>query len=195
MQIHSISASECESNDLVEVLDDMKKQGKVRWIGASTSIPDIATFLEWGVFDVFQLPYSALERDHENWITKAAEAGIGTVIRGGIALGEPGIDKGGDGSADSQRTAKFWQQWPNRWKKFDEAGLDELIDIGDDRTSFVLRFALSHPHIDTIIIGTTNINHLNANVNTTLKGPLPQDVYAEAKRRLDRVGIRAIQLN
>ena len=60
----------------MSALQDMKKQGKVRWIGASTFLPSLPTFLEWGVFDTFQIPYSALERDHEGWITKSAEAGI-----------------------------------------------------------------------------------------------------------------------
>lgn len=31
-----------------------------------------------------------LQREHEHWITKAAEKGAGIVIRGGVAQGEPG---------------------------------------------------------------------------------------------------------
>ena len=57
------------------VLEDMREQGKVRWIGVSTTLPHLSTFLEWGVFDVFQIPYSALEREHEEWIARAAQAG------------------------------------------------------------------------------------------------------------------------
>lgn len=42
-----------------------------------------------GMFDVFQIPYSAAEREHEALITAAAEAGAGIVIRGGAAKGAP----------------------------------------------------------------------------------------------------------
>ena len=52
-----------------------------------------------GVFDVFQIPYSAVQREHEDLITAAAQAGAGTLIRGGAARGAPADDKG-------------WQQGP-----------------------------------------------------------------------------------
>ena len=55
----------------------------------------------------------------------------------------------------------------------------------------MLRFTLTHPHAHSIITGTTNPEHLGENVSAVLKGPLPPDVYAEAKRRLDDAGERA----
>mgnify|MGYP001341519593 CR=1 FL=1 len=173
MQLHNPTVTEAEEGDLVEALIDMKKSGKVRWIGASTTMPHLATYLDWGVFDIFQLPYSALERDHEEWITKAAEAGAGILIRGGVALGEPGIGKGSS----------------ERWDKFMEADLDELRDPDEDRTSFILRFTLSHPHTHSIIVGTTSLEHLQQNVAAILKGPLLPETYGEAKKRLDAVGV------
>jgi aryl-alcohol dehydrogenase-like predicted oxidoreductase len=192
MQLHSATIEETEQGHLVEALQEMKEQGKVRWIGASTGLPDMARFIDWGVFDVFQVPYSALERDHEDFITRAAEAGAGIIIRGGIALGEPGAGKGGTGSPDSQRSAGFWRNWPTRWKKFEEAGLDELMEEGDSRTAFTLRFTLSHPHTHAIIVGTTSTDHLRENAEAVRRGPLPPDIYAEAKRRLDGVGVRPV---
>ena len=122
------------------------------------------------MFDVFQIPYSALERDHEEWITKAAEAGIGILLRGGVALGEPGV---GLGKAD-------------RWDTFEKAGLHELQDEDESRSAFMLRFTLTHPHTHSIITGTTNPGHLAENVQAVMKGPLSDEVYAEAKRRLGR---------
>jgi aryl-alcohol dehydrogenase-like predicted oxidoreductase len=49
---------------------------------------------------------------------------------------------------------------------------------------FILRFTISHPDMDTTIVGTVNPDHLRANVEAVLKGPLAPDLYAEAKRRL-----------
>jgi aryl-alcohol dehydrogenase-like predicted oxidoreductase len=173
LQLHSPTVEEVERGNLVAGLRKLREQGKVRWLGNSTRLPDLPTFLEWGVFDVFQIPYSALERTHEDLITKAAEAGIGTVIRGGVAKGEPGA---GRGSAEV-------------WRKFEEASLDELREAGESRTSFMLRFTLTHPHVHTIIVGTQRPEHLRENVQAALRGPLPPAVYAEVKRRLDAVGI------
>ena len=42
-----------------------------------------------GVFDAFQIPWSALEREHEEAIARASAAGAGIVIRGGVARGAP----------------------------------------------------------------------------------------------------------
>jgi aryl-alcohol dehydrogenase-like predicted oxidoreductase len=51
--------------------------------------PHLAHHIAMGMFDVFQIPYSAAEREHEALITAAAEAGAGIVIRGGAAKGAP----------------------------------------------------------------------------------------------------------
>jgi aryl-alcohol dehydrogenase-like predicted oxidoreductase len=53
------------------------------------------------------------------------------------------------------------------------------------RMEFMLRFTLSHPDVHSTIVGTANLEHLRANLEAARKGPLPPDVYEEAKRRLD----------
>lgn len=171
MQLHNPTVEQCEDGGLVDALQEMQRHGKVRWIGVSTNLPELQTYLKWCVFDVFQLPYSALDRSHENWITRAADAGIGIVVRGGVSLGEPGA---GTGS-------------PERWARFERAGLDELRQEGESRTAFVLRYTLTHPETHTVIVGTTSPEHLSENVQAARSGPLPDDVYAEARRRLDTV--------
>ena len=172
IQLHNPTVEECESGGLVNALKDMQAQGMVKWIGVSTTLPDLPTFLEWGVFDVMQIPYSALEREHEDWVTRAAAAGVGIVIRGGVAQGE---------HAARQRDL-------DKWQKFKNAGLDELLEGGESRSAFVLRFTLTHPEAHTIIAATTSLEHLRENAEAVLRGPLPNNVYAEAKRRLDAIG-------
>jgi len=174
MQLHNPSVEQVEAGGLVDALNDMRKQGKVRWVSISTTLPHLPVFLKWGVFDTFQIPYSALERQHELWISRAAEAGIGTIIRGGVARGEPGA---GLGSGE-------------RWKKFEEARLGELLPPGESPTSFMLRFTLSHPHCHTTIVGTLSPEHLNENLAAAARGPLPEDLYLETRRRLDAVGVK-----
>jgi len=118
-----------------------------------------------------------LEREHEDWIAKAAEAGIGIIIRGGVAQGEP--------TNDQNESKK------NIWQKFYEANLDDLRESGESRTTLILRYTLSHPNADTNIVGTMNSKHLSENVAGIMKGPLNKDTYLELKRRMDSVGINA----
>ena len=51
-----------------------------------------------GVFDAFQIPYSAVEREHEEAIGAAAEAGAGIVVRGGAAKVGPSKRSRADGN-------------------------------------------------------------------------------------------------
>ena len=68
-------------------------------------------------------------------------------------------------------------------KAHPESDIDRLLD-GMSRMEFMLRFTLFHPDLHTTIVGTINPAHLRDNLNAALKGPLPQDIYEEAKRRL-----------
>ena len=177
VQFHSSpSKGMIEQEDAIQTLVDLKAAGKIRLLGSSSVMPNLADHIDMGVFDVFQIPYSGLNREHETWITKAAKAGVGTIIRGGVAKGEPGQ------SGVSR---------PDSWTMFGEAGLDELLDEGESRTSFMLRFTLAHPDLHTTIVGTKNPDHLAENVVAARKGRLPQDTYEEAKRRLDAAGVTA----
>ena len=75
-----------------------------------------------------------------------------------------------------------------KWNTFEGAGLDELLEEGESRTTLILRYTLAHPNADTNIVGTSRIGHLEENLAGIMKGPLSADTYAEMKRRLDSVG-------
>jgi aryl-alcohol dehydrogenase-like predicted oxidoreductase len=173
LQLHNPSVEQVEQGDLVAVLQEIQAAGKTRFIGCSSTFPHLPRFIGWGVFDAFQIPYSALEREHEEAISAAARAGAGTIIRGGVARGAPGEE--GLGSGD-------------RWTAWEQARLDDLRAPGESRTAFLLRFTLSHPAVHTTIVGTLRPDHLRENLRMAEAGPLPADVYAEAKRRLAAVG-------
>ncbi len=173
LQLHNPSVEQVEQEDLVAVLQEIKAAGKTRFIGCSSTLPHLPRYIAWGVFDVVQIPYSALEREHEEAIALAARAGAGTIIRGGVARRAPGDE--GLGVAE-------------RWRVWDAARLDELRADGESRTAFLLRFTVSHPDMDTTIVGTLQPAHLAENVRAAEAGPLSPDVYVEAKRRLDAVG-------
>lgn len=192
LQFHASPSKETLiENGAIECVQDLKRQGKLRWIGMSGTIPNLKDHIEMGVFDEFQIPYSAVQRDHEDVITRAAEGGAGTVIRGGAAKGTPSDEKpwdaGRTGSTRGGPNDPFKTGDAERW--WEAANLDELLD-GTSRMEFTLRFTLSHPHLHTTIVGTANPDHLAGNVRAVEAGPLPADVYEEAKRRLDAAGAR-----
>ncbi len=170
-----------EKHDAVGTLQELQKQGKVRFLGSSSILPHIRDLIEWDVFDALQLPYSPLVSEHGPVINEAANAEIGTIIRGGISQGEP---------------TEYIEGQTNKiafdsWNKFTEANLDELRSQGESRTSFLLRLTLSNPNISTIIVGTKNINHLKENVKAAFNGNLSSDVYEEANQRLKNLELNS----
>jgi aryl-alcohol dehydrogenase-like predicted oxidoreductase len=61
--------------------------------------------------------------------------------------------------------------------------MDDLIG-GMPPHEFVLRFTLSHPDLSSTIVGTSSPEHLRANLAIAAKGPLPDDVYEQVRKRL-----------
>ena len=169
LQFHGSPPPESRE-EAVQALLDLKQDGKTRFIGVSDVLPTVAHFVDMGVFDAFQLPYSALDSSHESLITQLGRSGVGTLIRGGIARGEPG-----HGLAD-----------PDLWANWDLANLDELLD-GMDQFEFLLRYTISHPGLSTTIIGSMNPEHVRRNVAAAAKGPLPESTCAEVRRRFAAV--------
>ena len=178
VQLHASPSKELiERDDVIDTLLEMKKVGKVRFIGASSTLPSLEDLVAMNIFDAFQIPYSALNRQHEEWITNSSISGSGTIIRGGVSKGT---------SVDNDNQIDLSEEW----KKFWQANLQDLMEENESPTAFVLRFTLSHPNLDTTIVGTKNSEHLKENVSTSNKGKLSQEIYGEAKKRLAKIGIK-----
>jgi aryl-alcohol dehydrogenase-like predicted oxidoreductase len=175
VQFHSSpSPSTLAEHDAVAELLALRDEGKIRFLGMSGTLPNLPDQIAMGVFDAFQIPYSAVEREHEHAISEAAKAGGGTIIRGGVARGLPDPNPE---LPDAYRAAM-----QARKERFEQMDISDLL--GDmSSMEFMLRFTISHPDMNTTIVGTKNPDHLAANVAAASKGSLPADVYEAAKAR------------
>jgi aryl-alcohol dehydrogenase-like predicted oxidoreductase len=155
LQAHSGTAEEIESGGVVEAMKKVQSEGKVRFIGYTATgrdsfgYDDVQKMIAWDAFDFYQLPYNIVARPHETTIAQAGAAGAGIILRGTV---KPSYARvyGDD----------FWE---TVWEK---AGLDDLIEDGEDRYRFMLRYAISHPDYSTAIIGTRSLDHLADNIAT-----------------------------
>ena len=180
LQVHaSPSREQLETDGTIETMQALRDEGKVRFLGMSGTLPNLPDHIAMGVFDVFQIPYSAVQREHEELISQAAATGAGTLIRGGAARGAPADDK-------------QWRQGPiglsegEGRRRWEASGIDDLL--GDmSRVEFVLRFTLSHPDLSSTIVGTSSLDHLRSNLAIAEKGPLPADFYEQARGRWETV--------
>jgi len=179
VQVHmSPSVATLAENGTIEELNDLRAEGKVRFIGMSGILPNLPGHIAMNVFDAFQIPYSAVQRDHENLITEAVDKGAGTLIRGGAARGAASEEKNWSNGPLTQEPGLGQRNW-------ETSGVEDLInEAGIGRQEFILRFTLSHPGLSTTIVGTANPAHLASNIAVAEQGPLPADLYEEAKKRL-----------
>jgi aryl-alcohol dehydrogenase-like predicted oxidoreductase len=174
LQVHvSPSRSVLEAEDVAGTLAELRDQGKVRFLGMSGTLPHVVDHLAMGIFDVFQIPYSLLQREHEGVISEAASRGAGVIVRGGAGKGTP--------SGEERQVARY-AELADAWTG---AGIDDLLDDMDPMT-FTLRFTISHPGMTSTIVGTASSEHFDRNRAAVGRGPLPAALYEETKRRLDR---------
>jgi aryl-alcohol dehydrogenase-like predicted oxidoreductase len=113
VQFHaSPSRQTLEEHGALDALLELREVGKVRFIGMSGTLPHLIEHIAMGVFDVLQIPYSAVEREHEAAIATAAQKGAGIVIRGGAAKGAP---------TEGKQAGLQWERWRR-------AHLDDLLE-------------------------------------------------------------------
>lgn len=171
LQFHGGNAETLQREGLIDLLLSFREAGMIRFVGISSSLPNLPALIDLGVFDTFQIPYSCLAPQHCDLITRAAESGAGIIVRGGIAQGGP--------DAEIQRSGlnDIWNR----------AKLDELLPPAMSRAEFLLRHTLSHPHCHTTIVGTCNRQHLADNLATATAGPLPEELCQRVNARVSPV--------
>jgi aryl-alcohol dehydrogenase-like predicted oxidoreductase len=173
VQVHiNPSRAVLESTGAIETLVDLQRQGKTRFIGCSSGFPHLKDHIEMGVFDVFQLPYSGIDREHENAISDAARSGAGVIIRG---------------SFGPDRASATFRPKRRDWSVLESPEFINLRD-GISPYEFMLRFTLSHPDVTAAIVGTKRPAELAANIAAARRGPLSSDAYSEAKRLFAQLG-------
>ncbi len=179
MQLHgNPTVEQLESQGGLDALIELRDKGVIRQIGLSTRKPYLKEFVDLDILNVFQLPYSAIQRQHEDIAEALSAKGKAIVARGVTARGS---------------VAKGWTVTPVGMKEgqaqsiWEVAKLDELLD-GMSRIEFMIRFALTSPALSLCLVGTTNVSHLEANILASERGPLDADLYHQALKRLTEAG-------
>jgi aryl-alcohol dehydrogenase-like predicted oxidoreductase len=179
VQVHgSPTRKELEDAGVIDAMLKLQRDGKVRWLGISSRLPQLADFIDVDYFQVIQVPYSALQRTNEDAIAALHKAGKAVVVRGVTGRGAPakGWATRPIGTAEGEVRA-LWER----------AKLDEILD-GLSPLEFMIRFALANQNIDVPLVATTNPEHLKADIAIANKGPLDAAIVQEACRRLNEAG-------
>ena len=162
LQVHNLVAWE----EHLKTLFSMKKQGKLRYVGISTSHgrrhDELEEIMKTQPLDFVQCSYNILDRNAEqNLLPLAKQRGIAVITNRPFQRGDLFDELDG-------------KPLPS-WTK----------DIGCNTWSqFFLKFIISHPSVTSAIPATTQVEHVKENMLACV-GPLPNQ--AMRKRMIDYV--------
>ncbi len=160
MQIHNLLDWETH----LETLTDWKAQGRVRYVGITTSHgrrhPEFETIMAAQPLDCVQFTYNILDREAERRLLPlAAERGLGVIVNRPFRRG----------ALFDQVRGRPLPAWAGE------------IDCAN-WAQFFLKFIVSHPAVTCAIPATTRVDHMRENMGAAY-GRLPD---AELRRRMIR---------
>jgi aryl-alcohol dehydrogenase-like predicted oxidoreductase len=179
-QVHR-PTPETELEETLRALDDLVRQGKVRYVGHSTYPASLIVEAQWTARDrglvrphTEQPPYSLLNRAVESEVLPVCEQyGIGVIpwspLAGGFLSGRHRKGAGEIWPASHARAALtdiFDPSLPGNRRKIELAQqLAELADEADlTLIELAIAFVLNHPAVTAPIIGPRTLEHLESHL-------------------------------
>ena len=179
MQLHSCSVETLEQGDVIEALLKARDAGKTRFVGYSGDNEAAMWAVESGIFETLQTSFSLVDQQARNGLFAAAEAqGMGVIIKRPIGNGVWGRAEASSPYATAVLRAPpghvgSLAQWmarttPSAWQWASPSGTRE---------------------VDTAIVGTTNLRHLQSNAAMLDEGiDLPVGTMETLVQRFSQLG-------
>ena len=165
VQIHNATADILEQGEMTEVLLRARDLGRVRFLGASVYGEEAAqAVIKAGSFDVLQLAYNLLDQRMADKILPAAyQANIGVICRSALLKG-----------ALTERAKWLPDELAALRQQADKA-VTTLAGSWQRLPQIALRFCLSSPYIETVLVGVCNRQELSSALEAAMAGRLGRD--------------------
>lgn len=172
IQLHSPGLDDVAFGDGLEGLKRAQEQGKVRFISLSADGDAARKAVEIGEYDTLQLTYNVLEQEPAEIIAAAREKDMGIIVKVPIANAlyeKPRSEAGNTVLWDRAQTILSPEC------------------VGDlPRVEAALRWLLCDENVHTMIVGTTNLDHFEANVAAVERRRLSDEMLADMKARFEQ---------
>jgi aryl-alcohol dehydrogenase-like predicted oxidoreductase len=163
VHLHSCPVSILKDSGVIDALEKVKETGKIKVAAYSGENENLAFAIETGRFGSIQTSINiADQRNIDRLLPMAKEKGLGVIAKR-PAANSPWRFK-------EQPFGRYAEVYWLRLKKMNILQEDNLQETA-------LRFAAYTWGVDTVIAGTSNLEHLRENIKMVEKGPLDQDYY------------------
>ena len=172
-QLHSCDVEILKRGEAIEGLQRAQEKGYTRYIGYSGDNEDAKFAVETDVFDSLQTSVSVADQTPiDGNIKLAAEKGLGVIAKRPIA------------NAVWRHKEKPSESYHHEyWDRIQKLKFDFLKKTLQEATATALRFTLSIPGVDTLIVGTTNPNRWHENAKYVAEGKLSGEEYEAIRNR------------
>lgn len=170
VQFHGLPDPEDDAEVAFEALLDARERGWTGFVGVSADGAAAADAAVRWPLDTQEFTYNVLYQESaENLMPTLKSQGMGAIIKRPISNAVWQLKERPDGD---------YMGGP-----WDRAQSIPLADLAGEMPilEFVLRFTLSHPDVCTAIIGSTNPDHIHANVGISDGKKLPDGIVKEAR--------------
>jgi aryl-alcohol dehydrogenase-like predicted oxidoreductase len=163
VQVHNATSNTFSNADLFEILKKEKQKGNIRLIGASVYEPENAlAAINSRMIDVLQVAYNVLDqRMDEKILDKAKSKGIGITSRSVFLKG-----------VLTERVKYLPKSCEPLKKAAENIKMKMKLSSWQDLSNFALRFVLSNPVINSVLVGVSNEAELDFALNAFGKGKL-----------------------
>ena len=177
-QLHSCDTEILRRGEAIEALQRAQEKGYTRYIGYSGDNEDAKYAIELGVFDSLQTSVSIADQAPiAELIPLAAEKDLGVIAKRPIANAV--------WRHETKPSDSYHHEYWNRIGKLDYDFLDKSLE---EATATALRFTLSIPGIDTMIVGTTRPKRWQENAKYVAEGNLSSKEFEAIRERWQEVG-------
>lgn len=172
-QLHSCSAEVLRQGDCIEGLQRAQEKGYTRYIGYSGDNEDARYAIELGVFDSLQTSVSVADQTPiDGNIPLAVEKGLGVIAKRPIA------------NAVWRHDAKPAESYHHEyWDRIQKLKFDFTRKSLEEATAIALRFTMTIPGVDTMIVGTTRPKRWQENAKYVAEGNLSDEEFEAIRNR------------
>jgi len=177
-QLHGCSAEILRQADCIEGLIRAVERGYTRYTGYSGDNEDAKYAIELDFFDSLQTSASIADQAAiDGVIPPAIEKGLGIIAKRPIA------------NAVWQHAEKPEDSYKHEyWERLRKLKFDFLKKSQEEATATALRFTLSIPGVDTMIVGTTRPGRWQENAKYVAEGKLSGEEFEVIRNRWREVG-------
>lgn len=186
LQLHVWTSEWVHRDEWKRAFEDLRRAGKVRFVGVSVSDhdPDSAlSVMKSDLIDTVQVIYNIFDQSPERKLFPLAlQHNLGVLAR--VPLDEGSLSGHfSESTAFPEGDFRNWYFRGDRKKQVVEhvdALRRDLGNAGIPDTA--LRFCISHPAVSTVIPGMRTVKHVDSNAALSDAGPLSDEVLATLKR-------------